>query len=77
MSIQLRPYQEAAVDAVLNYWRAGGENPLIELATGCGKSLTQAALFRRLLTDFPSLRIVSAVHSRELVEQNAVAMMRA
>jgi DNA repair protein RadD len=35
----LRPYQEAAIRALFEYWRAGGGNPLIDMATGTGKSL--------------------------------------
>lgn len=74
---QLRPYQLAAINAVRAYWANGGENPLVEMATGLGKSLTMAGLLKSLLADYPTLRVIVLVHSRELVSQNAMAMLRA
>ena len=75
--MNLRPYQSDAIGAVLSYWQSGGENPLVEMATGTGKSLVQAALLRRLIGDYPDMRVVCLVHVRELVEQNAMAILRA
>jgi DNA repair protein RadD len=74
---QLRPYQQDAIDAVRAYWRAGGENPLVEMATGTGKSLSLAGLTKGLLAEFPSLRVIVLVHVRELVSQDAMAMLHA
>jgi DNA repair protein RadD len=68
--VKLRPYQENALEAVNKFWQAGGENPLIELATGTGKSLVQAALFERSLTRYPDMRFMSVTHVKELIEQN-------
>jgi DNA repair protein RadD len=34
--IELRPYQQSSLDAVYEYWRAGGGNPLVDMATGLG-----------------------------------------
>lgn len=75
--MELRPYQNDAVDALFDYWDKGGGNPLIEMATGTGKSLVIADATKRLLTDYPGLRVVMLVHVRELVEQNAQALLRA
>ena len=75
--MELRPYQNEAVDALFDYWNKGGGNPLIEMATGTGKSLVIASATKRLLTDYPGLRVVMLVHVRELVEQNAQALLRA
>lgn len=72
----LRPYQRAALDALRDYWAQGGGNPLIEMATGTGKSIVIATLVRELLQEFPDLRVLMLVHVRELVEQNAKAMLR-
>lgn len=72
----LRDYQRAAIDAVRAYWQDGGGNPLVEAATGTGKSVIIATLCRELLEQWPDLRILSLVHTRELVEQNAMAMVR-
>lgn len=73
---QLRPYQSAAIDSVLNYWTAGGGNPLVDMATGLGKSVTIADLTQRLLGQYPHMRVLMLVHVRELVAQNAQALLR-
>jgi DNA repair protein RadD len=75
--IELRPYQRDAIDAVLGYWAQGGGNPLVEMATGTGKSVVIATLARELIGGFPDMRIVVLVHVKELVEQNAMALLRA
>lgn len=74
--ITLRPYQEAAIEAVFEYWKSEAGNPLIELATGLGKSLVVAEMCRRLLRDYPTMRILMAVHVRELVRQNFEELRR-
>lgn len=71
----LRPYQQAAVDSVLDYWSSGGGNPLVDMATGLGKSITIASLTRQLTTEFPGMRVLMLVHVRELVAQNAKALL--
>lgn len=73
---ELRPYQQAALDALYGYWRDGGGNPLIDMATGTGKSVVIAKLVRDLVTDFPDMRVLMLVHVKELVEQNAMALLR-
>ncbi|MFC5374002.1 DEAD/DEAH box helicase family protein [Brevundimonas faecalis] len=72
----LRTYQQDAVDSVLNYWRGGGGNPLVDMATGLGKSVTIGSLTRDLLTTYPDMRALMLVHVKELVAQNAKALMR-
>jgi DNA repair protein RadD len=74
--ISLRPYQQEAIDAVLNYWANGGGNPLVDLATGTGKSMVIAELTKGLLRQYPHLRVLMLVHVRELVEQNFRALLR-
>ncbi len=74
--IELRPYQREAIASIHEYWNGGGGNPLVEMATGTGKSLVIAELTRRLLADYPSIRAIMLVHSRELVEQNFRAMLK-
>ncbi|WP_374387151.1 DEAD/DEAH box helicase [Brevundimonas sp.] len=74
--LSLRPYQQHAVDAVLNYWRQGGGNPLVDMATGLGKSVTIATLTQDLLTTYPDMRALMLVHVKELVQQNAAALLR-
>lgn len=74
--IELRPYQRAAVDAIFDYWKSGGGNPLVDLATGLGKSLVIAELTRECLERWPDMRVLNLVHVRELVEQDFKAMIR-
>ncbi len=75
--MNLRPYQSDTIDAILSYWRDGGGNPLVDLATGTGKSVVIAELVKRLISEFHELRVLMLVHVKELVEQNAKAMLRA
>lgn len=74
--IQLRPYQAEAIDAILNYWQAGGSNPLADLATGTGKSMVIAELTRRLIEQYPTMRVLMLTHVKELVAQNFQALLR-
>lgn len=74
---ELRPYQRAAIDSVLDYWQAGeAGNPLVDLATGTGKSIVLATLMRELLESWPLMRILCLVHVRELVAQNYQQLVR-
>jgi DNA repair protein RadD len=72
----LRPYQTDAIDALATYWERGGGNPLIEMATGTGKSVVIAETVRGLVEAFPALRVLMLVHVKELVQQNANALLR-
>ena len=73
---ELRPYQHGALNALEDYWRAGGGNPLLSLATATGKSLLIAWLIRDLLARYPNLQILSLVHVQELIEQNVKHLLR-
>jgi DNA repair protein RadD len=72
----LRPYQSAAIDSVLSYWTNGGGNPLVDMATGLGKSITIGDLTQRLMGTYPQMRVLMLVHVRELVLQNSQALLR-
>lgn len=73
---ELRTYQRDALDALFGYWSEGGGNPLVDMATGTGKSVVIATLIRELLERWPTLRVLSLVHVRELVDQNVRALLR-
>jgi DNA repair protein RadD len=74
----LRPYQRAAIDAVFKYWQEGeAGNPLLDLATGTGKSVVLATLMRELMQGYPLMRMLVLVHVRELVSQNFQQLLRA
>lgn len=67
----LRPYQADAVNALFAYFNSGNPgNPLIVMPTGTGKSVVIAALIQRILTDYPTTRVLMATHVKELIQQN-------
>ena len=71
--MDLRPYQQEAVDAALSALREG-YNPVLQLATGTGKSLIIAALCdlqRRM-----GRRAWMLTHVQQLVKQNAATYAR-
>lgn len=74
--ITLRPYQNDAIAAVKSYWERGGGNPLVEMATGTGKSMVIAELTRSLMEEYPMMRVLMLVHVRELVQQNFTALLK-
>ena len=68
--MQLRPYQQAAVDAVYQHLRERNDNPCVVLPTGTGKSL----VLGQIATDAVSRwngRVLVLAHVKELLEQNA------
>ncbi len=69
--LALRDYQEAAIEGLYQYWiDKRGDNPLIVVPTGGGKSLIIAKLIEDAL-EFPETRILMLTHVAELIEQNA------
>lgn len=75
--LELRPYQNEAVQACKDYWQEGGEHPLVVLATGTGKSLVQATIAKDFVDAFPGFRILSVTHVKELIEQNFLELIGA
>ena len=63
MTLTLRTYQREAIDAVFDYWQNEPGNPLIDLATGTGKSLVMAQLITELLSGWPHMRVVIAAQA--------------
>jgi DNA repair protein RadD len=76
MSISLRPYQSASIEALYSYFATHDGNPLIVLPTGAGKSLTLAGFIRGAIESYPTTRIVVLTHVKELIEQDAKAIIR-
>jgi len=75
MTYTLRGYQQTAIDALYDYWQAGkGLYPLVVAPTGSGKSLMIAEFIRRTCIQYPYVRAVVVVDSRELVRQNEIEM---
>ena len=67
---ELRPYQQAALTALEDYWRDGGGNPLVVMATATGKSVIIARLIRDVSQRYPALRVLVVTHTLELVKQD-------
>jgi DNA repair protein RadD len=70
--VELRPYQHEALVALFQYWRAGGGNPLVDFATGTGKSFLIGDLSRRMWLRQRRILIVS--HVREIITQDLDAL---
>jgi DNA repair protein RadD len=68
--MQLRWYQQEAVDSAYNFLCQEAGNPLICLPTGSGKSLVIAEIARRAVTDYGG-RVLVLQHRKELITQNA------
>ena len=68
--VTLRRYQEEALRELFAFWRSGGGNPLIVMATGLGKSVVIAFLVKQLLTDHPGMRVLITAPNRELIDQD-------
>jgi DNA repair protein RadD len=71
--MQLRPYQQEAVDAALVALEAGS-NPVLQLATGTGKSLIIAALAEHYRATNRQVWMIT--HVQQLVKQNAATYER-
>lgn len=65
--MELRPYQEAARQAVLEQWQAGNGKTLLVLPTGCGKTI----VFARIAEDCVRAgnRVLILAHRGELLDQ--------
>ncbi len=72
--MQLRQYQQEAVDAVWNHIRNRNDNPCVVLPTGAGKGVVLSELARQVVEW--SGRIVIVAHVKELLEQTAGNIMK-
>ena len=68
--LELRPYQQAAVDAVYNHLRSKDNNPCIVLPTGTGKSVVIAKIVSDAVRQWNG-RVLILAHVKELLEQNS------
>jgi hypothetical protein len=72
----LRPYQQAALDAIRANYRMGVHRQVIVAATGTGKSAILSRIPALMRADLPGQMLV-IVHTTELVQQNAEALRQA
>lgn len=70
MGITLRPYQQAAVDAVYTHLSTREDNPCVVLPTGTGKSLVIAQIVKDAVGRWGG-RVLVLAHVKELLVQNA------
>lgn len=75
ITMQLRPYQEEAVQSLYDYFSRNDGNPLIVLPTGTGKSLTLSAFLKRAIEEWPETRVLVLTHVKELIQQDYAALM--
>ena len=68
--LTLRPYQQAAIDAIYGYFAENAGHPLVVIPTAGGKSLVMAAFVEGVLRAWPDQRILIVTHVRELIAQN-------
>ncbi|RZA10869.1 MAG: DEAD/DEAH box helicase, partial [Proteobacteria bacterium] len=71
MAFSPRPYQAAAVDAVLSRYNAGQRQMMVALPTGAGKTVVAALLIDALLQKIRGKRILFLSHRKEIIEQTA------
>jgi len=70
----LRPYQQAAVEAAYRYLRTRNGNPCIVLPTGTGKSYVIAKMVSDAVQQWGG-RVLVLAHVKELLEQNHEKIM--
>jgi len=73
--LNLRPYQEAAIAAIYDYFARKAGHPLVVIPTAGGKSIVLAAFVQSVLQQWPDQRILIVTHVRELIAQNHAEML--
>lgn len=68
--MQLRPYQQAAVDAVYNHLRDRDDNPCVVIPTAGGKTPCMATICRDAVMQWNG-RVLVLAHVKELLQQSA------
>src|SRR5262245_19541853 len=73
--LSLRPYQQAAIAAIYQYFAENPGHPLVVIPTAGGKSVVLASFIQGVLQQWPDQRILVVTHVRELIAQNHAEMM--
>lgn len=68
---QLRPYQQAAVEAMLAALEENDRHPACIAATGGGKTVIMAGFIERYLRQYPQESVLVLAHRAELITQAA------
>lgn len=67
--MELRAYQQAAIDGICSQWQSGNRRTLLVLPTGCGKTIVFCKLAEQLVRQ--GHRVLIMAHRGELLEQAA------
>ena len=73
--LTLRPYQQAAITAIYDYYAEKSGKCCVVIPTAGGKSLVMAAFIEGVLKAWPDQRILIVTHVRELIAQNHAEMI--
>lgn len=72
MSFQLRDYQSRALYSLYeSVTTRPSVNPVVSACVGAGKSIMIAKFCEAIVTNYPHMKIINLVHTKELIEQNA------
>jgi len=77
VTLSLRTYQRAAIDALYDYFAGATGNPLVVMPTGTGKSVVIAGFIREAIAAYADTRVLVLTHVKELIQQNFQALLRA
>lgn len=73
-TLQPRPYQQEALDALDEHVCTKETNPCVVIPTGGGKSILIAWIIQRWKADYSALRVCILAHRKELVAQNSAEL---
>lgn len=73
--MELRPYQQEAMNAVLSQWEDGNGKTLLVLPTGCGKTIVFAKITEECVRQ--GKRVLILAHRGEILEQAADKLEKA
>ena len=75
--MELRPYQQRAIDSLYEWFQHNSGHPCLVLPTGSGKSHIIAELCRDVIQSWPDQKILVLTHVKELIEQDAEKILMA
>lgn len=73
--MQLRSYQQEAVDSIWRYFETQYGNPCVCMPTGTGKSLVIAGFLESIYRQYQNQKVLVLTHVKELIEQNFKKLM--
>jgi len=67
--MNLRWYQEEAVQSIYHYFMSNAGNPVIGLPTGSGKTAIPNVFIQRVMKEWPNQKFMIISHVKELIDQ--------